>query len=323
METEKYQHSGKSGSGVPFSFSIGEEHAGVRFDHFLVMQLSEVSRSQLTNGIKRKEILVNGMPAKASRKLQIGDTVYGTVIETDSLTLVPQKVEFEILFEDKYLMLISKPPQLVVHPASGNPDNTLVNGLIHYCGNIADAGDPLRPGIVHRLDKDTSGIMVIAKKSDVHRKLVDLFKSRQVKKKYHALVLGVLREKEGRIAAAIGRHPGNRKKMAIVEHRGKFAATRWKVLDFASDNYSLLELIIETGRTHQIRVHMASLGHAVAGDRLYGPTKDDPLFPRQMLHSSELRFFHPVTGKKIVGIAPLWSDMRNVLTRIGSTGDVL
>lgn len=320
METECCSLPRPSYGRVPVSFTIQSESAGLRLDHFLVEQFPDLSRSQLSNAIKCGKVKVNGISAKASRKLHQGDVIQGYVEDSaPQLKVEAQRIDFIPLFEDEYLLVLSKPPAVVVHPANGNPDNTLVNGLLYHCQSIGNVGDPLRPGIVHRLDKDTSGVMVVAKTGEVHRHLVELFKSRQVKKVYHALVSGAPKRESGRIVAAIGRHPVNRKKMAVRENSGRFAATNWLVKNCysnRSNTFSLLELVIETGRTHQIRVHLASIGHPVAGDTLYGPGKPDPLFGRQMLHSSTLHFDHPVTGQKIVGVAPLWPDMQETLRQL-------
>jgi len=292
-----------------FTLVAARNHQGIRLDHFLADHLPTLSRSKLTGAIKKGDILLNDQPAKASRKLQVNDIVTGKVEITDTLELIPQQVDFEILYEDEYLIGISKPPGLVVHPASGNPDKTLVNGLLYYCGTLADVGDPVRPGIVHRLDKDTSGAMVVAKDHTTHMLLVEAFKSRRVEKKYHTLVGGVPREGNGRIVAPIGRHPVNRKKMAVCLQRGKHAATRWRVLHTFKNRYSYLEIDLETGRTHQIRVHLASIGLPVAGDTVYGGDKNSSLFPRQMLHSSMVRLLHPITSKKLTISAPAWHDI--------------
>lgn len=304
-----------------FSLTVGNDEAGWRLDHFLVQNIAGVSRSQLVDAVKKGAVKINLSTAKASRKLQAGDVISGHIPDKPELKVVPQKIDFEILFEDEYLLLLAKPPYLVVHPANGNPDNTLVNGLVYYYRRLERVGDPIRPGIVHRLDKDTSGVMVVAKRDDVHNLLVEAFKSRQVKKKYLALVSGIPEAENGRIVAAIGRHPVNRKKMAIRQADGKHAASNWQVVRTFRDKYSLVEVEIETGRTHQIRLHMASIGLPVAGDSVYGSKKKDPLFPRQMLHSFELHFTHPITGQKMKGKAPLHVDFAETLKKLSSSGD--
>ncbi len=321
MESEPFNHCGKHTPEKDFSFSVSEDEVGWRLDHFLVHHLPGVSRSQLSGAIKAGSVCINGETAKASRKLHREDTVHGQVSEKTETVVIPQKVDFQVIFEDEYLLLIAKPPNLVVHPAAGNHDNTLVNGLVYHSRKILEVGDPIRPGIVHRLDKDTSGIMVVAKTPEVQRRLVDAFKQRSITKKYHALVHGIIKESKGRIVAPIGRHPVNRKKMAILAQGGKHAASNWRVERYIHEKYSFVEVEIETGRTHQIRVHMASIGHPVAGDEIYGPGRDNRPFPRQMLHSSELSFTHPITGMQIDGKAPLHEDFLQFLSSDIKDGD--
>lgn len=320
MESESVDSSNQTENIIRLSLSVPSDHAGIRFDHFLVLQFPSLSRSQLSSSIKDGSVLINGVQAKASRKLRAGDIVSGYIHENIGITPVPQKVNFSVLHEDEHLILLSKPPGLVVHPASGNPDKTLVNGLLYHCASIAEVGDPIRPGIVHRLDKDTSGIMVIAKNNSTHRQLVEAFKERAVTKKYTAIVCGIPGEPAGRIVAPIGRHPVSRKKMAIREMTGKFAATRWTLRKKLGEHHALVQVVIETGRTHQIRVHMASIGHPVGGDDTYGFRKANLQFPRHMLHSAELSFTHPVTGENIRGKAPLWADMVDAITRLEIPG---
>jgi 23S rRNA pseudouridine1911/1915/1917 synthase len=292
----------------------------MRLDQFLTLQLTSFSRSQLTNAIKDGYISVADKPAKPGYRLHESDKVCGFIPEESVVNVSAQKIDFPVLYEDDHLLVISKPPNLVVHPGSGNFDNTLVNGLVYHCGQISGVGDPVRPGIVHRLDKDTSGVMVIAKNDKVLRHLVDSFKSHLVQKTYWALLLGVMKQTEGRVCAPIGRHPVNRKKMAIREAGGRYAVSNWCVMKTFRNTFSLTKVVIETGRTHQIRVHMASLGNPVAGDALYGPVQKVPFFPRQMLHSSELSFIHPESGKRLAITAPLWPDMDRIIKELESTG---
>lgn len=188
-----------------------------------------------------------------------------------------------------------------------------MNGLLHHCHSLAEVGDKVRPGIVHRLDKDTSGVMVVAKNNMVHQALVEIFKEHKLQKEYLALVHGIPRPAEGRIVASIGRHPVQRQKMAIREVGGKYAASSWELLSSYTNHSSLMRVVIETGRTHQIRVHMAHLGHPVAGDQVYGKNRDNERYGRQMLHASRLCFTHPVTGRKIDQTARLWPDFEAVL----------
>lgn len=307
-----------------FTFTITSAEAGWRFDHYLAHHLVSSSRSQINAAIKKGTITINGVPGKAARKLRSGDHVCGYIVaQSAPVRPEPQQVDFAILFEDEHLLMVDKPPHLVVHPANGNHDHTLVNGLLQHCLSIRDAGDLVRPGIVHRLDKDTSGVMVVAKSDHVHRMLVEAFKARQVSKKYQAVVCGTMETGFGRVVAPIGRHPVSRKKMAIRSNSGKFAATSWSLKRTLGRDYSLVDIAIETGRTHQIRVHMASIGHPVAGDGVYGPAKSSASFPRQLLHSRQLQFVHPVTGSKVTGVAPLPADFIDILKHYDSAGAVL
>lgn len=297
------------------------EHAGTRFDHYLVSLIPGTSRSSIIQSIRLGLFRVDGQEKKTSYRLKAGETVRGSVLESVSQELLPQEVPFDILFEDEHLLLISKPPGIVVHPANGNPDGTLVNGLLHHCQNIADVGDAARPGIVHRLDKDTSGIMVVAKTIKCHRLLVEAFKERTVDKEYLALVFGYLREANGRLVANINRHPVNRKKMAVcLEGRGRYAASSWSLIESYEEGCSLIKVKIETGRTHQIRVHMSSLGHPVAGDSLYGRARNTRKYPRQMLHAHRLRLTHPITGGELSFTAPLWPDFMAIIESLRGNG---
>lgn len=304
-------------SSAALDFLVSAEQAGIRLDHFLVQFVPDSSRSNLVQSIRLGLIRVDGKTKKNSYRLKPGEQVSGPVFQAPPLELVPQKVPFDILFEDDALLILSKPPGIVVHPANGNPDGTLVNGLLHHCQGIAKVGDQIRPGIVHRLDKDTSGIMVIAKTVLCHRLLVDAFKSRTVDKNYIAIVFGIFEKKTGRIVAPIGRHPVHRQKMAVCEEsRGRYAASSWQVVEEYTEGCSLVQVHIETGRTHQIRVHMASLGHPVAGDTLYGRARNTRKFPRQMLHAYSLRLRHPITEEDLSFSAPLWPDFQSILDKL-------
>ena len=308
-------HPVTSPSVCQFSYRIVERQAGVRLDQFLARNLQDVSRSQLIASIRAGLILVEGSSKKSSYRLKAGDTVAGSLYSPSSVDVEPEEIPLLILFEDEFLLVISKPPGLVVHPGSGNQTGTLVHGLLHHCGSIADVGDSVRPGLVHRLDKDTSGVMVIAKREDVHRKLVEAFKARTVAKEYLALLHGILAKKQGRLVASIGRHPIHRQRMAVREVGGRYAATHWHVVKEFEGRYSLVMVGIETGRTHQIRVHMAHLGHPVVGDSVYGGTSQKK-FPRQLLHASRIRFVHPITGDNLDIEAPLWPDFLEVLNNL-------
>ncbi|NNK55902.1 MAG: RluA family pseudouridine synthase [Desulfofustis sp.] len=300
----------------PFSYTVEESFHDLRLDQFLALSLDQFSRSQVTESIKSGEILVNGVTVKPGYRLKPGDVIDGIIeIYSEPMIPRPQDIAFEVLEENPDYLIVNKPPGLVVHPGSGNVDRTLVNGLLFRFGSFKEVGDVFRPGIVHRLDKDTSGVMVVARSSTAHANLVHQFKNRQVQKTYLALVIGEITEEHGRIVAPIGRHPVHRQKMAVREHNGRYAASNWRCSTrFA--HHTLLELHIETGRTHQIRVHLAHLGFPVAGDKLYGPSKDHAMFPRQMLHAWKLGFTHPGTGIRIDAQADLPDDFNKVLAQL-------
>lgn len=305
-------------SNLHFQVTIDAGLSGMRLDQCLAHHLPVVSRSVIISSIKKGLILVNGVQRKSSYRLKEKEILAGAVETKGPIQVLPEKIDFPILYEDEALLLLSKPPGLVVHPGNGNRQGTLVNGLVDYCSSIAGIGDHVRPGIVHRLDKDTSGLMVVAKTESVHRLLIGMFKNRQLKKEYLALLHGILKEKTGRLVAAIGRHPVQRQKMAVRQTGGRHAASCWEVLEEFDNRFSLVKVSIETGRTHQIRVHMAHLGCPVAGDRVYGAGKDNDAFPRQLLHASRLAFEHPITGKMIDRSAALWSDFASALDGLRS-----
>jgi 23S rRNA pseudouridine1911/1915/1917 synthase len=294
----------------------------MRLDHYLALHFSEHSRSTLGKYIRSSHILVNDKSVKPGYRLHHNDIV---VVNLPQLTQKnepqAQPVHFDVLHEDQNLLVINKPPGVVVHPAAGNTDQTLVNGLLHrYADMSALEGD--RPGIVHRLDKDTSGIMLVARTKKVQAMLSAAFKERRVCKTYHALLLRCPAEPNqrdnGRIVAPLGRHPVRRKKMAIRPD-GRYAATAWEIQETFSNGLCFAKIGIETGRTHQIRVHMSSLNAPVAGDSLYGGKPDKRLqicVKRQLLHASTLSFTHPITGKECEFTAPLWPDMHRILTQL-------
>ncbi len=289
------------------------QEAGLRLDHYLVQQLPEQSRSALDRLIRSSYILVNNSSAKPGSKLRAGDSV---IVDFPSPSgeerPQPQPIDFDILFEDAHLVVISKPPGLVAHPAAGHADGTLVNGLLHRYSEL-NCSDSDRPGLVHRLDKDTSGIMLAARTETAQRLLTAAFKERQIHKIYYALLLRCPAAMKGRIDAPIGRHPVNRQKMAIRQRSGRHAVTNWQILERFANGCCFAKIAIETGRTHQIRVHMASIGAPVLGDALYGGSSRLVQVERQLLHASELAFIHPMTGESCRFTAPLWPDMAETL----------
>ena len=301
-----------------FSYQVKPEEGGMRLDHYLVRHIPDQSRSGLGKYIRAGYILVNNSRVKPGYRLKSGDDIRVELPPPEESRLVAQPVDFEVLYQDESLLVISKPPGLVVHPAAGHAAGTLVNGLLCRYGELPGSENN-RPGIVHRLDKDTSGIMLVARTEKMQRLLAEAFKNRQVHKIYHALLLRCPPDMEGRIVAPIGRHPVNRKKMAIHRNGGRYAATRWQVLETFANGMCFAEIIIETGRTHQIRVHMSSLGAPVAGDELYGGRIGDSAgvrTDRQLLHASTISFIHPETGRECVFTAPLWQDMEQVLEQL-------
>ena len=307
--------------GELFEFVVPAEREGQRLDLFLVEMLPDLSRSRLSCLIRSDNILVNGSSSKAANRLKPNDLIKVTVPPPEPLKIRPQKVDFTILFEDNDLLVIAKPPGIVVHPACGHKDGTLVHGLLDHCKNLSGISGVERPGIVHRLDKDTSGVMVVAKNDRSHRGLVELFKSRQVKKVYHAIVVRRPETRKGCISKPIGRHRNNRKKMAVLQHGGRDAVTCWTVLEQLPYNMTYIEVRPETGRTHQIRVHMAFLGHPVAGDALYGGKQltqqlECITVNRQCLHAHRLSFQHPVTDEPMEFVSPVWSDMQIILEKL-------
>lgn len=308
--------------GAKAEFIVGPEAQGLRLDVYLAQADTTLSRSQARRLIDDGDVLVDGKSARASQRLKGGERVCLRRPPPQPSGIVPEAIPLSILYEDAAILIVDKPAGMVVHPAAGNPRGTLVNALQFRCGDLSTIGGVMRPGIVHRLDKGTSGLMVIAKTDEAHRDLAEQFKRRRVSKRYTALVHGDLRGDEGVVDAPVGRHPVERKKMSTASRRGKAALTRWRVLE-RYGAFTLLEAQIETGRTHQIRVHLGSLGHPVVGDSVYGGSKrtiEPPALravlkrlSRQALHASRLSFSHPVTGQEMAFDSPLPEDMAEVI----------
>ncbi len=284
----------------------------VRLDKYVCQQLPELSRSRVQRLIAEGHITVNGRPAKPGLKLNTGDKIKVTIPPTPPSRLEPEDIPLNILYEDDDLLLVDKPAGLTVHPAPGHPGHTLVNALLAHLPRLADSGDALRPGIVHRLDKDTSGVMLVAKNSQAQADLAGQFKSHSVNKAYLVLVRGHLTPETGVIEAAIGRDPRHRQKMAVVA-RGREARTEYKVIRYIM-GYTLLEVRPRTGRTHQIRVHLAAIGFPVVGDKIYGVRS--PFLDRQFLHASRLGFRLPATGEYVEFKSELPEDLKRALRDI-------
>jgi len=292
-----------------YSFIAGL--AGARLDKFVGDSCPGLSRTHAQKLIADGFITVNGRPARPSLKLAVGDKIDISIPPESPGPLAPEDIPLKIVYEDPDLLVVDKPPGLAVHPAPGHPSHTLVNAVLGYLPSLAGA-DFVRPGIVHRLDKDTSGLIIVARNRPAHENLSDQFKARSVSKSYIVLVKGRLAPESGVIEAAIGRDPRNRQRMAVVA-KGREARTEYRVLKYFKD-YTLLEIRPRTGRTHQIRVHLAAIGFPVVGDSAYGVTS--PHLSRQFLHASRLGFNLPSTGKYVEFTSPLPSDLEQALREI-------
>jgi len=297
-------------------FRVDARAAGDRLDRFLTSQLPHLSRSRLQALIKQGHATIEGKPAKPSEKLHKGETIVLTEPPAEPTLLEPEDIPLDILFEDADLLVINKPPGLVVHPAAGHARHTLVHALLSHCTSLSGIGGQQRPGIVHRLDKDTSGCLVVAKNDTAHAHLSRQFAGRSVTKIYLALVQGYFAgSRSGAIENNIGRHPVDRKKMAVLDRGGRTSRTTWRVVSELPGVGSLVECILHTGRTHQIRVHLKHLGHPLLGDALYAPRMASH-YKRQMLHAWQLGFTHPRTGKPMHFCSPLPEDFVLVGVRV-------
>ena len=301
-------------------FVAADEDAGSRLDVAIAAQ-GVCTRSAAQNWIRDGRVTVDEKPAKsASMKLRAGQRVVMTPPEARPLEALPEDIPLDILYEDGDVLVVNKPRGMVVHPAPGNETGTLVNALLYHCHDLSGINGVMRPAIVHRLDKDTTGALSVAKNDRAHESLAKQIGERTMHRCYHAIVHGRFKEESGFVEAPIGRHPVQRKKMAVVPD-GRWALTNWRVLENFEAPFTLLELRLKTGRTHQIRVHMAHIGHPVAGDPLYGgETKKLPMLHAQALHSYELGFVHPVTGEYIETHAPYPDDFAKALAYLRAGG---
>jgi 23S rRNA pseudouridine1911/1915/1917 synthase len=305
-------------------FAVSPEDSRKRLDHFLLEQDIPLSRSQIKRLIDEDLIQVNSAPSKPGYRLRSSDQVSVLIPDAQGINLDPEDIPLEILYEDRHLIVVNKPAGMVVHPAPGNYSGTLVSALLFHCRDLSGIGGRLRPGIVHRLDKDTSGLLVAAKQDQAHRNLAEQFKEHRVTRKYLALVCGSIPEDAGSIDSPIGRHPVQRKKMSSRAREGRRAVTHWKILE-RFNLFTLLEVQPQTGRTHQIRVHLSERGNPILGDPVYGGRKkgrvtEDPevsfLIQRLRglaLHAGTLGFTHPQNGEYLEFSSPLPEDFEDLL----------
>lgn len=298
------------------TFEIDPDEIGIRIDQYITSALDGVSRSQVQKWI------VNGLITSASGKvlkknyiLEKGDMISVDLPEPETLNIVAENIPLDIVYQDEHVIVINKPQGMVVHPAPGNYTGTLVNALMYHVKDLSDIGGVIRPGIVHRIDKDTSGLLMIAKTNLAHHSLTAQLKEHSVDRVYTALVHGGFNVEEGTVDAPIGRHPQNRLKMAITYQNSRHAITHYQLIERLGA-FSLVECRLETGRTHQIRVHMASIGHPLVGDPLYGTRKEKLTASGQYLHAKVLGFDHPLTGERMVFSAPLPANFEKLLQRL-------
>jgi 23S rRNA pseudouridine1911/1915/1917 synthase len=276
-----------------------QDDNGKRLDSWLSDKVEDISRTHFKQLIVERRVLVNDCPVKPNYKIKTGDVIKIFRPEPQPLQAQPEDIDLNVIYDDDHIIVIDKPRGMVVHPAAGNRAGTLVNALMyHYGDKLSDINGVIRPGIVHRLDKDTSGVMLVAKTNQAHRTLSDKFKGHEIKKIYYAIVDGIVKEDHGKIDAPIGRHPVDRKKMAVNTDKGRNAITHFQVMERLSAA-TLLKVRLETGRTHQIRVHMAFIGHPIIGDSVYGRKHINKKYgiSTQLLHAGLLGFHHPVTGQ--------------------------
>lgn len=299
-----------------FDLCVEDEYDNCRLDKFLTDKFSDMSRSYIQKQIKDGFINVNNKKVKSSFKLQHNDNVHVEICKPKEIEIVPENIPLDIIYEDSDVILINKPKQMVVHPAPGHYSGTIVNALMYHCKDLSGINGELRPGIVHRIDQDTTGVIVVCKNDTAHRFLAEQLNEHSITRTYHAIVCGHLKQSEGTIEGCIGRHPTDRKKMAINVKNGKPAITHYRVLDTLNNKYTYIECKLETGRTHQIRVHMASIGHPILGDSVYGPSKYPFKLTGQTLHAKTLGFIHPTTGKYVEFDAKLPDYFEELLRKL-------
>ncbi len=285
---------------------VVNDNANIRIDKYISDNISDLSRSYIQQLISDKTVLVNGNPCKSNYKTKENDIIDIMYEEPKELDVIPENIPIDIVYEDESIIIVNKPKNMVVHPSAGHESGTLVNALLYHCkDSLSSINGVIRPGIVHRIDMNTTGLLVICKNDNAHKILAEQLKEHSITRKYHAICYGIIKE-DGTVNAPIGRHPVDRKKMAINYKNGRDAITHYKVLKQSVKGYTYIECSLETGRTHQIRVHMASIGHPILGDDVYGPQKTKiKNLTGQTLHAKTLGFIHPDTNKYIEFDSPL------------------
>lgn len=298
------------------NIKINKENVGKRIDSFIPIVQKDISRSMVQKLIEQNDIKVNGKKTKHSYKLKLNDEIEIIIPEAKEIDLKAQDIPLEVIYEDNDIIVINKTKGMVVHPANGNPDGTLVNAVMNLCkDSLSGIGGEIRPGIVHRLDKDTSGAIIVAKNDKAHIALSEQLKNHEIKKTYLALVRGIIKENEATINMPIARSKKDRKKMD-VDKDGKEAITHFKVLERYKNKYTLLQINLETGRTHQIRVHLSHIGYPIIGDEVYSNGKNEWNVSGQCLHAWRLEFKHPITGKKISLEAEIPEYLKNIIKEL-------
>ena len=298
------------------TFCVSGEEAGSRIDVYLAGVCMDLSRSYIQKLLKSRDVMVNGGSVKANYRVAAGDSVCLDIPQAVEPEITPEPMELDILYEDEDVILVNKPKGMVVHPAAGHYSQTLVNGLMDHCkGNLSGINGVVRPGIVHRIDMDTTGVLIVCKNDKAHNFVAAQLKEHLITRRYRAIVHGVIKEDSGTVDAPIGRHPADRKKMSVNHKNGRPAVTHYQVLQ-RFRQFTYIECCLETGRTHQIRVHMASIHHPLLGDKVYGPQKCPFLLQGQTLHAGVLGFVHPRTGEYMEFSAPLPEYFKELLIKL-------
>lgn len=316
MELDEDVEAGAEAKAV--EISVPSAQCPIRIDQYLAtLKEPEISRSYAAKLLKEERILLNGKPAKASTKLKAGDVLSLDLPAPVALDVEPEDIPLDIIYEDQDVLIVNKPKGMVVHPAAGHAQGTLVNAVMYHCGSeLSSINGVMRPGIVHRIDMNTTGLLVVCKNDQAHKSLAAQMKVHSITRRYVAIVIGNLREDEGTVDAPLGRSKKDRKKQAIDELNGRPAVTHYHVLERFGGAYTLVQCTLETGRTHQIRVHMASIGHPLLGDELYGPKKCPFDLQGQCLHAQVLGFIHPRTGEYVEFSSPYPAYFEELLTKL-------